>query len=65
MRRSARFACCRKMSSVGGQVFDKIAAAAAAPAVAAGEQKSDDKKPKAEDTNPILHRIQEAVLQVL
>lgn len=46
-------------------MFDKPAAAPAAPAAGTGEKKDGDKKPKAEDTNPILHRIQEAVLQVL
>lgn len=47
------------------KVFDKpAAAAAAAPAAGAGEKKKEDSKPKEEETNPILHRIQEAILQV-
>lgn len=47
-------------------MFDKPAApAAAAPAATEGEKKKDgDGKPKVEETNPILHRIQEAILQV-
>lgn len=46
-------------------MFDRPVATAVASAAGAGEKKDGDKKPRAEDTNPILHRIQEAILQVL
>ncbi len=56
------------LSDVREKVFDKPATAAAAPAApAAGEgekKKEGGGKPTGEETNPILHRIQEAVLQV-
>ncbi|CAM9186272.1 unnamed protein product, partial [Ectocarpus fasciculatus] len=48
------------------KVFDKPAAPAPAPAPAAEQPKKDgDKKAKGEETSPILHRIQEAILQSL
>eukprot|EP00903_Cladosiphon_okamuranus_P013950 g12974.t1 len=46
-------------------VFDPPAAAPTAPPAGAGEQKDVDKNPKVEDMDPVLHRIQEAILQSL
>lgn len=55
-------ACVRPDGPPDGQVFGKPAAAAEEPKKA--DDGGDKKKPKAEETNPILHRIQEAILQV-
>lgn len=49
-----------------GQVFDKPAPPVDEVAGAKAEEpKKESDKPSQADTNPILHRIQEAILQVI